>query len=254
MVTIPKEVNNNDGLLLWLMGYFSEKFRNHAILKGGMVLRLLNCPRFTNDLDYLFVPYGSKKTIKPMLEQVLRDITDSSFNITMDSKCLRIIFNYNSMKVQIEATVAEKCDAEALSNSNLSQKYKMSPVLINVQKRDVALAHKIAAWNERNLYRDLFDIYYFIVVLGVKPNLEILKQRLKQVYRGRVNKGVEMSLADLSRHLLEARENISVKTMKKELKPLLPGNELLGLDLKIRVAIEQLTHYLNDADGELEKL
>ena len=247
MVTIPKEVNSNDGLLLWLMGYFSDKFRNHAILKGGMVLRLLNCPRFTNDLDYLFVPYGSKKTIKPMLEQVLEDITGTSFNITMDSKCLRIIFNYNSLKVQIEATVADKCEAEALSNSNLIQKYQMSPVLINVQKRDVALAHKIAAWNERNLYRDLFDIYYFIAVLGVKPNLPILKQRLKQVYRGRVNKGVQMSLEDLSRRLLEERANLSLKTIEKELKPLLPGNELLGIDLKIRVAMEQLINYLNES-------
>ena len=41
MVTIPQEIKNSDGLLIWLMSYFSDKFRNHAILKGDMVLRLL---------------------------------------------------------------------------------------------------------------------------------------------------------------------------------------------------------------------
>lgn len=246
MVTIPKEVDSNEGLLLWLMGYFSEKFRNHAILKGGMVLRLLNCPRYTNDLDYLFVPYESKKEIKPMLEEVLGEIAATSFKLTMDSKYLRIIFTYGSIKVQMEGTVADKCEVEALSNSNLSQKYKINTVLINVQRRDIALAYKIAAWNERILYRDLFDIYYFVSVLGVKPHLQVLKQRLKNVFRGRVNKGFEMTLEDLSRYLLKERENISTTALEKELRPLLPANELFGLDLKIRVAIEQLVLYLKE--------
>lgn len=246
MVTIPKEVDTNESLLLWLMSYFSEKFRNHAILKGGMVLRLLNCPRYTNDLDYLFVPYESKKEIKPMVEKVLGEIAGSSYELTMDSKCLRIIFTYGSIKVQMEGTVADKCEVEALSNSNLSQKYKMNTVLINVQRRDIALAHKIAAWNERNLFRDLFDIYYFVSVLGVKPNLLVLKQRLKNVFRGRVNKSLKMPLEDLSKHLLIEREKISTTALEKELRPLLPPDELFGLDLKIRVAIEKLTIYLKE--------
>ncbi len=175
MVAIPKEVDSTEGLLLWLMGYFAERFRNHAILKGGMVLRLLNCPRFTNDLDYLFIPYKSKKEIKPMLEKAMEEISHSSFGLTMDSKCLRIAFSYRNMKIQLEATVTDQCESEALSNSNLGQRYQLNPLIINVQRRDVALSHKIAAWNERHLYRDLFDIYFFVSVLGVTPHLPTLK-------------------------------------------------------------------------------
>ena len=249
MVSIPKEVNKSEGLLLWLIGYFAEKFRNHAILKGGMVLRLLNCPRFTNDLDYLFIPYKSKKDIQSMLENAMSEIANSSFELTMDSKCLRIAFSYEDMKIQIEATVqdTDKCESEALSNSNLGQRYHISPLLVNVQRRDIALAHKIAAWNERSLYRDLYDIYFFVSVLGVTPDLLTLRQRLKNVFRGRVNKGFEMSLCELSENLLEAREKISQDAIEKELRPLLPGNELLGLDLKIRVAIQQLVLFLNQS-------
>ncbi|MHC4873168.1 MAG: nucleotidyl transferase AbiEii/AbiGii toxin family protein [Planctomycetota bacterium] len=245
MITIPKEVNNTEGLLIWLMGYFAGKFRNHAILKGGMVLRLLNCPRSTNDLEYLFIPYKSKKEIRPMLEKALQEIANSSYDLTMDSKCLRIFFSYENIKVQMEATVTEKCEVEALSNTNLGQRYKLNPLLINVQKRNIALAHKIAAWNERNLYRDLFDIYFFVSVLGVQPDINTLNQRLKQVQKGRVNKGAEMSLSELCDNLIKARENISAEAIAIELKPLLPENELSGLDLKIRVAIEQLLNFIN---------
>ena len=56
-----------------------------------------------------------------------------------------------------------------------------------------------------------------------------------------------MSLGELRENLLEARDRISTKAIEKELKPLLPGNELLGLDLKIRVAIEQLVIFLNQS-------
>lgn len=40
-----------------------EDFKNHAILKGGMVLKLLGSTRKTLDLDYTFVPFKSKKEI-----------------------------------------------------------------------------------------------------------------------------------------------------------------------------------------------
>ena len=61
-----------------------------------------------------------------------------------------------------------------------------------------------------------------------------------------MNKGFEMTLEDLSRHLLKEREKISTTALEKELRPLLPADELLGLDLKIRVAIEQLVLFLKD--------
>jgi hypothetical protein len=50
---------------------FVEKFGGHAALKGGIALRLLDSPRKTNDLDYVSVPYKSKKDTAPTLEMQL---------------------------------------------------------------------------------------------------------------------------------------------------------------------------------------
>ena len=43
-------------------------------MRGGMVLRILGCERFTNDLDYVFVPYRSKKdVVNEVLEVSVED-------------------------------------------------------------------------------------------------------------------------------------------------------------------------------------
>jgi predicted nucleotidyltransferase component of viral defense system len=45
------EVNDTLGLMVWLINFLADRFGNKAILKGGMELRLLDCPRYTNDID-----------------------------------------------------------------------------------------------------------------------------------------------------------------------------------------------------------
>ena len=60
-------------LFLWVVHRFSELFGAQAILKGGMALRLLDCPRSTTDLDYIFVPFESKRDIESELRAALGD-------------------------------------------------------------------------------------------------------------------------------------------------------------------------------------
>ena len=54
-------INNQIDLMLWVMREFSAYFAARALLRGGMALSLLSSPRSTNDLDYLFLEYKSKK-------------------------------------------------------------------------------------------------------------------------------------------------------------------------------------------------
>jgi len=49
------DIKTTEDLMLFLINLFGEKYPQSAILKGGMALRLLDCPRFTNDLDYIFI-------------------------------------------------------------------------------------------------------------------------------------------------------------------------------------------------------
>jgi len=50
-------------LLATVLDLFASEFADKALLRGGMVLKVMGSARYTNDLDYLFVPYRSKKDI-----------------------------------------------------------------------------------------------------------------------------------------------------------------------------------------------
>ncbi len=73
MTTLPRPATP-DGLFLWVMHRFAEVFEDHAIIKGGMALRLMDCPRSTTDIDYVFVPYRSKNDVRARIESVLAEI------------------------------------------------------------------------------------------------------------------------------------------------------------------------------------
>lgn len=44
-------------LLAKVVDLFAAEFAERALLRGGMVLRVMGSARHTNELDYLFVPY-----------------------------------------------------------------------------------------------------------------------------------------------------------------------------------------------------
>jgi hypothetical protein len=54
-------MNEVEQLLVEVMDVIARRFDKRAVLRGGMVLRVLGCERMTNDVDYVFVPYASKK-------------------------------------------------------------------------------------------------------------------------------------------------------------------------------------------------
>ena len=60
-------INREQALLAKVLDLFARTFDKNAVLRGGMVLRMLGSQRLTNDLDYVFVPYKSKKAIIPAI-------------------------------------------------------------------------------------------------------------------------------------------------------------------------------------------
>jgi len=240
MTTIAPAVKTTDDLLLWFLGYFAQKFRNRAIVKGGMVLRLLNSPRATNDLDILFVPFTSKKEILPELEQVLTDVEGIESQVSADSKCIRCRVRYGKLQIQIEGTIVESCEYESVSTVSHG-----TPLLLAVQRRDIALAHKVGAWNERGLMRDLYDIHYFISVLGVKPDLPTLNARLQHVFSARSNRSKKMTITELIIKMEQAHQNLDVKRLNEELGAILSKDERAGLDMKIKVGMYRLMEMLS---------
>mgnify|MGYP002627282542 CR=1 FL=1 len=104
-----EKFESTEALLSWIVDFFAQKFGNSAILKGGMSLRLMHSPRYTNDVDYIFVPFDSKKDAKSLVEGALSRVEGLRFESTMNSKALRILVEYGGQQAQIEINTEKEC-------------------------------------------------------------------------------------------------------------------------------------------------
>ncbi len=229
-----------EGLMIFLINTFSERFPQSAILKGGMCLRLLDCPRLTNDIDYVFIPYKSKKDILENVFAVLDEIEGLTYEYSLNSKCLRIRIRYGELATQIEINVAEECPSTSVSTVGLARSFGFLGRVVLVVSYDVAMANKLAAWNERVLTRDLYDLYFLYTMVQVMPNMNVLEKRLQKVASTPRNKNPrQMTCEQLVSKLRDRLSALSAKDML-DLADYLPTNEIQGLEAKIRVQLLQL--------------
>jgi predicted nucleotidyltransferase component of viral defense system len=95
------DIRDIEGLMVFIINLLGDRFGSNAILKGGMQLRLVDSPRFTNDLDYVFIPFSSKKEIKNRILKTLNEIPELTISYTINSKCIRYLVAYEDIKVQV---------------------------------------------------------------------------------------------------------------------------------------------------------
>lgn len=237
---------SQDGLFLWVMHRFAEVFEEHAVLKGGMALRLLDCPRRTMDIDYVFVPFESKKEVADRVGEVLREIQGASIDIGLNSKMLRADLRVDDAVIQIEVNVARRCESIPMTTGGFAQSVGHPSQVVRVMSPSHALSHKLAAWNERRLFRDLFDCYFLVARAGASPDLERLDLRLSNVESRlpKLRKRRDMSRAELAEELRRAAEDVTDTALKDELGGVLPPEELPGLEVRIRGAVEKVAELL----------
>ena len=84
-------IEKEQALLVKVLDLFAQRFDKKAVLCGGMVLRILGCERLTNDLDYIFVPYKSKKDIVKNIVSTLQEIDGAKVKYSLNSlsTCVR---------------------------------------------------------------------------------------------------------------------------------------------------------------------
>ncbi|MEQ1631065.1 MAG: nucleotidyl transferase AbiEii/AbiGii toxin family protein [Planctomycetota bacterium] len=228
-----------DGLFVWVLHRFAEVFEEHAIVRGGVALRLLDCPRSTTDVDYVFVPFRSKNEILASIRGVLSEIEGASIEVRVHSKTIRASVRLDAVAIAIEASVGMECPSMAVATAGLAIAEGQPSRLVRVMGIDRALTHKLAAWNERRLLRDLFDVYYLVARLGAKPELDVLRKRLSKfesrlpVLRKRKSMTLSVFAAELQREVDAVEEG----RIADELAPVLPADELAGLVPRLRAAV-----------------
>ncbi len=238
---------SEDKLFIWVMHRFGEVFEDHAIIKGGMALRLLDSPRHTTDIDYVFIPFTSKKQIVKRIEEVLAELIDADVQVTLHSKMLRAAISMDGVSIQLEANVATECDSIPMATGEFAESTGQLSQVVRVMSPEHAIAHKIAAWNERRLARDLYDCYFLSSRTKATPNLTVLDRRLMK-FESRLPKlrrRRHMSRAEFIEELQTAALELTEKDLEQGLASTLPPAELSGLELRIRSGIAGLIEKLD---------
>lgn len=236
-----------EGLFVSVMHAFAAHFDQHAVLKGGMALRLLDSPRATTDIDYVFIPYDSKREIVDAVDAALRGIDGAEVEVRLHSKMLRAVVRVDDARVQVEVTVARRCDAVPMATGGFARAQGQPSQLVAVMRFDTALAEKLAAWNERRLLRDLYDCHFLVHRLRAAIDFETLDGRLARI-ESRIpslRKRKRMTRAELARDLRSAAAALAAEDVQAELAPLLPPGETTGLVPKLTSAVSRLADELD---------
>lgn len=236
-------IEKEQELLARVLDLFAQKFDRKAVLRGGMVLRILGSPRLTNDLDYVFVPYKSKKEIVAEILACLRLIDGADIKHSLNSKCLRVVLTVEGTTIQIETKVAMDVATSTASTQLFSSQFNLPPRIIHVMNTDVALANKMAAWNERRLIRDIYDIW-FLLQMHAKPDRATLEARLRNPSYSRLVKAQDVfqgkTCEEFYNFLRGHIVNLSDEQIASELSDYLPPAQTSGLGLLFRAALARL--------------
>jgi predicted nucleotidyltransferase component of viral defense system len=239
-----------DSLFLWVMHRFATLFDQHAVLMGGMALRLLDSPRSTTDIDYVFVPFASKREVKDLVEEALTALEDATVAISLHSKMLRAKVLVDDAQIQIEINVAMRCPSIPMATGNFARSLGKPSQVVAIMAFDTALSEKIAAWNERRLVRDLYDCYFMVSRVGAKLDQKKLNERLSKI-ESRVpslRNRRRMTRRQIARDLEKYLGSLEQENVEDELRPLIPPEELPGLASKIRASLSRIIDEL-DSEG-----
>ncbi|OGR11778.1 MAG: hypothetical protein A2341_02525 [Deltaproteobacteria bacterium RIFOXYB12_FULL_58_9] len=238
---------SREGLMLWVIHRLADELKDHAVLKGGMALRLLESPRYTNDLDFVAVPYTSKKEIAPVIERILGGLEGAKVQTTLHSKMIRSVIQLDDAAVQLEISVSARCDSIPVSTAPMARSEGLPPQVVRIMAPDVALAHKLAAWNERRLLRDLYDVYFLAGRVGATPNADVLTDRLARVQSRlpKLRSRRRMSVAELLVDLSATLDALTDAEVEREIGGLVDAMELPGLAARIRVTLRRVMEQLS---------
>ncbi len=232
-------------LLLKIMNIVAETFKDMAVLKGGMYLRLLNSKRTTQDVDYVFKTKESRKIIARDLKKAIEATGIKVKETLLNSRGIIMRVTESGVLAVIEIAVADKlnCPPEKMTTSVLADKYEMSARVITVMALAESYANKIAASLEREVMRDLYDISIYQPLTAFDKST--LENRLKSLV---VNRGKKMAINfDEAAQRLKIRvEKITQNDLERQLLGLVPDEFMQGGLTIIKSCVnrlcEELTH------------
>ena len=237
---------NSEELLARVLTQLAEKFKNQLILKGGMLLRLMNSPRSTQDLDYAWVRtkkrnlFGDdiKKALQEMDGVEVVDVKTNSRGIFLE---VREKASGQTAKVEVNIVSAMHLPPKPISTALLARPYSLKTQIIAAMDPAEALSHKLAATLERNLVRDLYDLGQMEPLTSFDP--ATFEDRLSGLEIGRA-KPRRVSVKEAIDLLKDKLERLTPKRIEDELTGAIPDDQLPGLEFVIRASVSRIIQRL----------
>lgn len=231
-----------DELLAKIMHCLAERYKTQLILKGGMLLRLLNSPRATQDLDYVWVRTKKRNLFGEELKEVLEEM--EGIRVTRLQANSRGIFLSvedvpAKQKAQIEITVVRSLHTppQPMTTARLAQPFALQTHVIATMDLAEAFAHKIAAALERDLVRDLYDLMQLEHLTPI--DIKTLQERLARLEVKRA-KPKAVTLHEAVEMLRKKTGALTDKRIQEELGATLPPEELPGLKTILQASVERV--------------
>ena len=236
----------SDELLARMLTQLADKFKNELILKGGVLLRLLNSPRSTQDLDYAWIRTKKRnlfgRDVKKALEEIegieVTDLESNSRGVFIE---VRDRASGQKAKVEINVVSSTHLPPKPLSTAPLTRPYSLKTQIIAAMDPAEAFSNKIAATMERNLVRDLYDLAQMEPLTAFDK--ETLADRLSrlQINRAKPRKVTLEEAVDLLRGKLSG---LTQKRIEAELAGAIPDEFFPGLELLIKASVSRIIQRL----------
>lgn len=236
-------MKNREELLLRIIHCLAENLKTDIALKGGMLLRLLNCPRSTQDVDYVLISGESRKKWANRLEEILAKIDGAKVEeVRLNSRGIFMdvaTVEEPILRAKIEITLQSSLNlpGESLSTAVLSGQYSLSARIVNTMALAEAFSNKIAAALERNVLRDLYDIAQFEPLTAF--DVSTLQKRFASLSLDR-KKPQTISFKEGAEMLKKKSDPLTEEKLEAELYPLLPQDHRAGLLSIIKAAVNRL--------------
>lgn len=242
-------MNKKEKILIKIIHLLSEKFKERIVLEGGMLLRLFNSPRSTQDIDYYFLSDKSKKLLVKDIEKVLSQFNEATIlKVTVNSRGIFVDMEgveegVGTVMVEINVVPSLHMPSDHVSTVALSNQYSLTGRIVATIALPEAFAHKIAACIERRSMRDLYDISIFDVLCDF--DRDTLHGRFQGLSIKR--KKPQAITFEMAADWLEKRVNyLSEELLRDELYPLIPSEQQAGLAYVIKAAVMRVVQKLRN--------
>lgn len=119
--------------------------------------------------------------------------------------------------------------------------------VVRAMDLSVALSNKLAAWNERHLWRDVLDLWFLHSVRRTPLDYPTLDARLENVVARR-GKPKRMTRRELAESLRRSATGVTREAVVQELSDTVPAGDLVGIEIRLATALGRLAQEMEDSE------